>query len=743
MGVKDLWNILSPLCDRKPLYELQGKTIAIDLSGWVVDSQTIIDNAVQPKMYLRNLYFRTAFLLMQGIFPVFVLEGKAPVLKHKTIARRNDARNGSREGKTARKGGRMQFNRVLNECRQMLQYMGIACVQGQGEAEAMCAYLNEDGLVDGCISQDSDCFLYGARIVYRNFSTSTQGAAGGSVDVYSMEKIEKVLSIGRNKMIALALLCGCDYDEGVSGVGKEAALKFFKIVEDQDVLQRIQQWGNDASLDRAERDLARPDLCTSCGHRGKIQKHAKSGCTDCGTVSKCNNDFREKRTLILNEVSLRKKALQDENFPSRELIEEFLTRKDQVPTKLDIEWQQPQINQFVDFMNKHLCWEPQYAFEKIFTLTTRWQLVHLSDLALDERSSIPDLFIPDKIKKIRKIRSVASYEIIWKKEHSAIEMLKRYKELEQKDDDDDGIDDDLLTSIESQDLVSKCYPELVEAFETSRNVNTKKRTAASRRKKTNIEKTGADAAKSRQKTTKKILESKNNRKIEEFISENCPISLEDSFEKMAITPKRSKRGKAPTQINKLRVKSAAENVAIVDAKQMKRGPQFRRVLETERVNSRLNNTVDRMFNELSPDDFMSENEDDEDDMNITDVIENICSKQTFQFELIDSQPTKSTGGSTENVTEECTKTDEFLALIEEQVHAENKEEGLALAENEEEESDDEFGDINDSYIPINQRIQIGENEKLLQTCCYIEKKSNVNFEDLMNETNNGSMHLET
>lgn len=57
MGVKDLWNILSPLCERKPLFELQGKTIAIDLSCWVVDSQTIVDHYVQPKMYLRFVSF--------------------------------------------------------------------------------------------------------------------------------------------------------------------------------------------------------------------------------------------------------------------------------------------------------------------------------------------------------------------------------------------------------------------------------------------------------------------------------------------------------------------------------------------------------------------------------------------------------------------------------------------------------------------------------------------------------------
>lgn len=77
---------------------------------------------------------------------MFVLEGKAPDLKHKTIARRNNIRYGFREKKTIKKRGRSQFNRVLNECREMLKYMGIDCIHGNGEAEAMCAYLNEDGV---------------------------------------------------------------------------------------------------------------------------------------------------------------------------------------------------------------------------------------------------------------------------------------------------------------------------------------------------------------------------------------------------------------------------------------------------------------------------------------------------------------------------------------------------------------------------------------------------------------------
>ena len=84
---------------------------------------------------------------MQGISPVFVLEGKAPILKHNTIAKRNDVRSGLRERKTAHMKGRTQFNKILKECKEMLQLMGLACVQGHGEAEAMCAYLNEDGVI--------------------------------------------------------------------------------------------------------------------------------------------------------------------------------------------------------------------------------------------------------------------------------------------------------------------------------------------------------------------------------------------------------------------------------------------------------------------------------------------------------------------------------------------------------------------------------------------------------------------
>ena len=43
MGVKDLWKVLEPRSEPKsvPLKYLQGKTLAVDLSGWIVSLEPI------------------------------------------------------------------------------------------------------------------------------------------------------------------------------------------------------------------------------------------------------------------------------------------------------------------------------------------------------------------------------------------------------------------------------------------------------------------------------------------------------------------------------------------------------------------------------------------------------------------------------------------------------------------------------------------------------------------------------
>lgn len=81
--------------------------------------------------------------------PVFVLEGKAPELKYQTIAARNEIQFKGAKPKTdgVRTGkDRSRFNFVLKQCEEMLGHMGLVCITGKGEAESLCAYLNDEGV---------------------------------------------------------------------------------------------------------------------------------------------------------------------------------------------------------------------------------------------------------------------------------------------------------------------------------------------------------------------------------------------------------------------------------------------------------------------------------------------------------------------------------------------------------------------------------------------------------------------
>ena len=205
-------------------------------------------------------------LLLMNVTPVFVLDGKPPDLKSDTLEKRKQMRykhgkeSTDKGPKSGKAGNRSRLKFLLKQCKNMLEMMGLTCLESDGEGEALCAQLNKEGvrifililhclindnnimfqIVDGVVTQDSDVFLYGAKVVYRNFNI--QGT-NGSVEIFKMEDIEKELKLTLEKLIAMSLLCGCDYDDhGVVGVGKERALKFLSSFKDGKILDRLRQW---------------------------------------------------------------------------------------------------------------------------------------------------------------------------------------------------------------------------------------------------------------------------------------------------------------------------------------------------------------------------------------------------------------------------------------------------------------------------------------------------------------------
>jgi hypothetical protein len=68
-----------------------------------------------------------------------------------------------------RRSGTAFWNACL-QCEHMLHLLGVPVVRAKAEGEALCALLNQHNIVDGVISNDGDCLLFGATVLYTRFS---------------------------------------------------------------------------------------------------------------------------------------------------------------------------------------------------------------------------------------------------------------------------------------------------------------------------------------------------------------------------------------------------------------------------------------------------------------------------------------------------------------------------------------------------------------------------------------------
>ena len=129
---------------------------------------------------------------------------------------------------------------MTNEIKRMLKAFGIPYITAPMEAEAQCAKLAEMNLVDGIITDDSDVFLFGATIVYKNMFNDKQ-----FVECYVLTDIERDLSLDRDRLIELAHILGSDYTNGLAGVGPVMAMELiadFSKDTSTNTLDNFKQW---------------------------------------------------------------------------------------------------------------------------------------------------------------------------------------------------------------------------------------------------------------------------------------------------------------------------------------------------------------------------------------------------------------------------------------------------------------------------------------------------------------------
>ena len=135
---------------------------------------------------------------------------------------------------------------MINDVQELLKRFGIPYITAPMEAEAQCAELYRLELVDGIVTDDSDCFLFGGSRIYKNMFNQNK-----YVECYISEDIEHKVGLNQKKLIELALVLGSDYTEGIKGIGPVLAME---ILAEFGSLEAFKLWFDETTKTLKKRD---------------------------------------------------------------------------------------------------------------------------------------------------------------------------------------------------------------------------------------------------------------------------------------------------------------------------------------------------------------------------------------------------------------------------------------------------------------------------------------------------------
>lgn len=105
----------------------------------------------------------------------------------------------------------------------LLDLLRIPTHRAPGEAEAECARLQQEGIVDAVLSEDGDALMFGAGVLFRTYYEGKKSTT--PVRVYRASDIIAKHQLDQQGMICFAMLAGGDYSKGLHGCGPNKALR--------------------------------------------------------------------------------------------------------------------------------------------------------------------------------------------------------------------------------------------------------------------------------------------------------------------------------------------------------------------------------------------------------------------------------------------------------------------------------------------------------------------------------------
>jgi flap endonuclease-1 len=221
--------------------DVEDSVVAVDAHNWLYRYLTTTVKWTSEDTYTTTNGTEVANLvgIVQGLpkffehdlTPVFVFDGAVTDLKAEELEARaaqkaeyEDQLETAREEGDAIAVARLESRTqrltdvILETTRELLAILDVPTVDAPAEGEAQAAHMARAGAIDYVGTEDYDALLAGAPETLRQLTSK------GPPELMDFEATLEAHDLTWSQLVDVALLCGTDFNEGVSGVGPKTAV---------------------------------------------------------------------------------------------------------------------------------------------------------------------------------------------------------------------------------------------------------------------------------------------------------------------------------------------------------------------------------------------------------------------------------------------------------------------------------------------------------------------------------------
>ncbi|KAL7951389.1 hypothetical protein V8C42DRAFT_303979 [Trichoderma barbatum] len=258
MGVSGLLPLLKSIQKPTELKKFNGETLAVDGYGWLhraaYSCAVELGQGKPTKKFVHAALRRVKMLKYFGVTPYMVFDGDFLPSKAATEASRAKKREDKlklaneylKAGKSSQAA--QEFQKCIDITPEMasaliqeLKKMDVPYVVAPYEADAQLVYLERHGFVGGIISDDSDLLVFGAKRLLTKLDQFGNCIEINRRDFCACREVS-LTGWSDTEFRRMAIMSGCDYLNGLPGVGLKTAHRMLRKTKSPERIVRLLQF---------------------------------------------------------------------------------------------------------------------------------------------------------------------------------------------------------------------------------------------------------------------------------------------------------------------------------------------------------------------------------------------------------------------------------------------------------------------------------------------------------------------